>query len=110
MHFQQAFQQAQAINWRRATFLSKGWLADIALKQGNFSEARLLMEEGLQMAQAQGDRCRTAFCMRSLARLDHTQGNLAVAQRWAADAQQLFEQLGMRVEAAETGDLLQQLG
>ena len=109
-HFQQAFQQAQAINWRRATFLSKGWLADIALKQGNFSEARLLMEEGLQMAQAQGDRCRTAFCMRSLARLDHTQGNLAVAQRWAADAQQLFEQLGMRVEAAETGDLLQQLG
>ncbi|HEY9627003.1 MAG TPA: tetratricopeptide repeat protein [Coleofasciculaceae cyanobacterium] len=106
-HFQQALQQAQSCDWRRVIFLAKDWLADIALKQGNLSEARLLMEAGLQMAQAHEDRCRTAFCMRSLARLEQVQGDRAPAYRWAAEAKQLFEQLGMQIEARETAELLQ---
>jgi tetratricopeptide (TPR) repeat protein len=109
VHFQQALHQAQDINWRRVIFLAKDWLADIALKQGEISEARLLMEVGLQMAQEHGDRCRTAFCMRSLARLEQFLDNQVTARRWAEEARQLFEQLGMRVEAVETLELLQQL-
>ncbi|HEY9639380.1 MAG TPA: NB-ARC domain-containing protein [Coleofasciculaceae cyanobacterium] len=109
VHFQQALCQAQAINWQRVIFLTKDWLADVALKQGNLSEARLLMEAGLQVAQAHNDRCRTAFCMRSLARLEQSLNNPVTARRWAEEARQLFEQLGMRVEVVETLELLQQL-
>ena len=108
-YFHQALHQAEAINWRRVIFLAKDWLADLALKQGEFLEARSLMEAGLQMAQAQNDRCRTAFCMRSLARLEQTQGNRSLAWRWAEDSRQLFEQLGMQVEAGETIELLQKV-
>ncbi|MBW4659059.1 MAG: ATP-binding protein [Drouetiella hepatica Uher 2000/2452] len=109
VHFQQALCQAEAIDWRRVIFLTKDWLADVALKQGNFSEARLLMEAGLQVAQENDDDCRSAFCMRSLACLEQTQGDRSVAHRWAEEARQLFEQLGMQVEAEETSELLQKL-
>ncbi|HEY9695950.1 MAG TPA: NB-ARC domain-containing protein [Trichocoleus sp.] len=109
-YFRQVLHQAEALDWRRVIFLAKDWLADIALKQGNLAEARQLMLAGLQVAQAHHDACRTAFCMRSMARLEQIQGNRAVARNWAEDAKRLFEQLGMRAEAGETIELLQQFG
>lgn len=109
VHFQQALDQAEAIDWRRVVFLAKDWLADVALKQGDLSEARLLMEAGLKMAQDNKDACRTAFCMRSLARLEQIQGNQLAAHDWAETARQLFDHVGMQTEAAETIELLHQL-
>lgn len=105
-HFQQALQQAQAIDWRRVIFLTKDWLADIALKQGNVADARVWMEEGLQVAEESGDRCRMAFCMRSLARLEQSQGQATQAHHWATEALSIFAQLGMLPEAQETTELL----
>ena len=107
--FQQALVQADHLNWQRAKFLTKDWLADIAIQQQHFSEAQHLLEEGLQVAEANQDECRVAFCERSLARLEKARGNGAIAQHWATTAQQRFEELGMLIEAKETAVLLQTL-
>lgn len=105
--FQQVLKQAQEIDWRRAIFLAKGWLADTAIQQGNFEQAQFLLEEGLQIAKENRDQCRAAFCQRSLACLESARGNGAIAHRWAKQAKQSFEYLGMLAEARETDDLLQ---
>lgn len=107
--FQQVLQQAEAMGWQRAIFLARDWLADIAIQQGNFNEAQSLLAEGLWVAEANRDQCRAAFCQRSLARLEKSLGNRAIAYRWAEAAKQGFEQLGMVAEAEETTALLQTL-
>lgn len=108
-HFLQVLSRAEALNWQRAIFLTKDWLADIAIHQRNFDQAQQWLEEGLQAAQAHQDECRIAFCQRSLARLETARGNGAIAQQWATSAKQRFEQLGMVTEARETEALLQPL-
>jgi LuxR family glucitol operon transcriptional activator len=107
--FQQVLYQAQQLQWQRAIFLAKDWLADIAIHQRQFTLAQHWIEEGLQMAQANQDTCRIAFCQRSFARLEQARRNQSIAQRWAAEAQQGFESLGMLTEAQETAELLQTL-
>jgi len=107
--FQQVLVQAEDLNWQRAMFLAKDWLADIAIQQRHFSEAQHLLEEGLQVAVVNQDECRVAFCERSLARLEKARGNGAIAQHWATTAKQRFEGLGMVTEAKETAVLLQTL-
>jgi LuxR family glucitol operon transcriptional activator len=105
--FQQIADQAQKIGWQRALFLAKDFLADIAIKQGNLGEAKQLLTEGLQVAEAQQDWCSRAYTKRSLAQLEQKQGRLKVAQRWATEAKEEFETLGMIPEAQETQALLQ---
>src|SRR6478672_101718 len=73
--FQQVLAQAEGLEWQRAQFLAKDWLADIAIQQQDFSAAQHLLEEGLQVATANQDACRVAFCERSLARLEKARGN-----------------------------------
>lgn len=107
--FQEVLHQAEAVRWQRAIFLAKDWLADIAIQQGNLDEAETVFQEGLQVAQANQDCCRAAFCKRSLAHLEQVRGNQIMAQQWAEEAQQNFEQLGMVLEANETAELLQRL-
>lgn len=107
--FQQVLTEAEQCNWQRATFLAKAWLADIAIQKQHFHEAQHLLEEGLHVATVNQDGCRVAFCQRSLARLETARGNRDAAHRWAMDAKQHFEQLGMRTEARETEILLQAL-
>ncbi|MEP0871272.1 ATP-binding protein [Trichocoleus desertorum AS-A10] len=107
--FQQVLAQAEYLDWQRAKFLAKDWLADIAIQQQHFSEAQHLLEEGLQAATTNQDTCRVAFCERSLARLEKARGNGAIAQHWAATAKHRFEELGMLTEAKETAVLLQTL-
>lgn len=107
--FQQVLHRAEALQWQRAIFLAKAWLADIAIQQRNLDEAEAVFQEGLQVAEANQDECRAAFCRRSLARLEQARGNRHLAHQWAQSAWQGFEQLGMLTEAQETFDLLQTL-
>ncbi len=109
VHFEQVLEQAEATDWRRAVFLAKDWLADIAIQQDKLSEAQSLLAEGLRVAEANRDSCRAAFCKRSLAHLEKKLGNGAIAFRWAEEAKQSFEQLGMISEVEETLALLQTL-
>lgn len=104
--FQQIADQAQTIGWQRAIFLAKDFLADIAIQQGNLHQAEQLLTEGLGVAQANQDQCSQAYTKRSLAQLEQKRGNLTKAYRWATEAREEFESLGMIPEAIETQALL----
>ncbi|MBD2775244.1 AAA family ATPase [Iningainema tapete] len=107
--FQEALELAQSMDWRRAIFCTQNWLADIAIKQGRLDEADRLLKQGLRVAEANGDKCRSAFCQRSLSSLAKAQGNLVSARSWAYAAVENFEKLGMLPEVEETQILLQTL-
>ncbi|MDF5721409.1 MAG: RNA polymerase subunit sigma-24, partial [Rhizonema sp. PD37] len=107
--FQQALEYAQSIDWRRGIFCTQNWLAEIAIQEGALDEAERLLTEGLRVAEANGDKSRTAFCQRSLSNLAKAQGNLVEARRWAIAALHNFERLGMLPEVEETQILLQVL-
>ncbi len=104
--FQQVFQQAQLIGWRRASFLAKDFLADIAIKQGKLKQAQNYLAEILQIAEDNHDKCSRAYSKRSLARLERKRGNLNIAERWINEAMTDFETLGMKTEALEAQALL----
>jgi LuxR family glucitol operon transcriptional activator len=87
--------------------LAKDFLADIAIQQGELDKAQQLLAEGLQVVQAQGDRCSEAYIKRSLAKLEQKRGYLSKARRWATEAKEEFERLGMIPEARETQALFQ---
>lgn len=109
MQFQRVLEQAEVVQWQRAIFLAKSWLADIAIQQRNLEEAESVFQEGLQAAEVNRDECRAAFCKRSLARLEQARGNEATARQWAEAAKQGFERVGMLTEMQETIELLQAL-
>ena len=105
--FKHIFQQAQLIGWRRATFLAKDFLADIAIKQGKLKQAQNYLTEVLQVAEENQDKCSRAYTKRSLGRLEKKRGNLNVAERWINEAMTDFENLGMNTEALEAQALLE---
>jgi hypothetical protein len=104
--FQQVLQPAEALRWQRAFFLAKNWLADIAIQQGELDKAQQLLNEGLQVAEANQDECRAAFCKRSLARLEEARENWTIAHHWATAAKESFERLGMIPDVRETEEVL----
>ncbi|MGF1672170.1 MAG: hypothetical protein ACFCUV_00600, partial [Rivularia sp. (in: cyanobacteria)] len=105
--FKQIFEQAQLINWRRASFLAKDFLADIAIKQGKLNQAQNYLTELLQIAESNQDKCSRAYTKRSLASLEEKLGNLNIAKRWVNEAIKDFETLGMHRELTESQELLQ---
>jgi LuxR family glucitol operon transcriptional activator len=107
--FEEALKYAQEISWLRAIFCTQNWLAEIAIVKGQLDKAEQLLTEGLRVAEANVDKCRIAFCKRSLSNLAKAQGNLVEARNCAIAALGNFEKLGMLLEAQETQALLQLL-
>ncbi|NJO30280.1 MAG: tetratricopeptide repeat protein [Richelia sp. SL_2_1] len=107
--FEKALKYAQEINWLRAIFCTQNWLAEIAIVKGQLDKAEQLLTEGLRVAEANVDKCRIAFCKRSLSNLAKAQGNLVEARDYAIAALGNFEKLGMLLEVEETQVLLQLL-
>jgi LuxR family glucitol operon transcriptional activator len=105
--FKQIFNQAQVIGWRRASFLAKDFLADIAIKEGQLNLAQNYLAELLQVAEQNHDKCSRAYTKRSLARLERKLGNFNIAKRWINEAMTDFETLGMNTEVKEAQALLQ---
>ena len=104
--FQQTLERAQSIDWKRAIYLTRNWLADIAIKRGELDKAEQLLREGLRVAEVNKDKCRAAFCLRSLARLEISRENWRDAFYLATNAQHYFINLGMTIEANETQELI----
>lgn len=101
---------AQTIGWQRAVIYAQNWLADIAIARNNLGEAERLLRMGLPVAERNKDKRRTAFYKCSFARLERARGNLAQARRWAEEALDGFDRLGMEKETGEMRDLLAELG
>ncbi|MGB8689402.1 MAG: tetratricopeptide repeat protein [Microcoleus sp.] len=98
IYYQETLKKSQEIGWERGIALAKNWLGDIAVEQENFDEARLLLEESLQIAQRNQDRSREAYCKESLAFLENKQKDLTAANHWANLAIEDFTALGMLPE------------
>jgi LuxR family glucitol operon transcriptional activator len=104
-YYQQVVEHATEIGWQRAVNYAQNWLADIAIVQGALSEAEGLLKTGLTVAATNKDQRRTAFYKRSYAHLARARGDKAAMRRWAAEARDEFDRLGMQPEMQEMYDL-----
>ncbi len=107
--FRRTMEYAHSIGWQRATIYAQNWLADIAIVQGRFDEAAGLLQTGLLVSERNKDKRRVAYYKRSFSLLRYKQGNKDEACRWAKEAYDGFERLGMQLEAEEMYALLQEL-
>lgn len=105
--FTTVLELARSLSWQRAEFLSKDWLAHVAIEEGNFDEAECLLLECLAVAREKKDNCRIAFCQRAIAKLEFRRSNKTTAMRLAREALAIFLDLGMITEAQETQELLE---
>lgn len=93
--YARALQRAETLGWQRATAYIKGWLAAVAIAQGEWAEAETLLKfVWLQASEHQDKRC-LSFCETYWALLEQQRGNLTAAENWTASARAGFEQLEM---------------
>ncbi|MEW6498861.1 MAG: RNA polymerase subunit sigma-24, partial [Cyanobacteriota bacterium] len=100
--YSSALEQARLAQWQQVEVYCLNWLADIALEgKGNYEEAEQLLAQSWPIAQQRKDRRSITFHQRSWANLEKMRGNISEFQRWATQAKQGFESLGMLAEARE---------
>jgi MalT-like TPR region/NB-ARC domain len=104
--YQTALDLALEIQWQRYTNYTRGWLADIAIIEGDFTKAEKLLMTGFIAAERNHDRQRIAFFERCYARLEFAKGNLERSQEWGVKAKEGFRRLGMRSEMADMENFL----
>lgn len=107
--FQQVIQAGEKISWQRAVLYAQNYLADIATNQDDLKNAERLLQTGLPVVERNKDKRRTAFYKRSFARLEQARGNTTESLRWAAEALDGFDRLGMQPEAEEMRQLIESL-
>lgn len=105
--YQKALQQARKIAWQRLEILIQNWLADIAIEQGNLTEAQQILEQGLPVAERNQETYSIAFHQRSFAHLFQRKGDLEKGRHWTEQAANSFESLRMIPEAREMRNLLE---
>jgi pentatricopeptide repeat protein len=103
--FQEIIERGLVINWQRAIVYAQNWLADIAIARGELDEAERLLQVGLPVAERNKDKRRTAFYRRSFAHLARARGDKVAMRRWAGEARDGFDRLGMQPEMREMYDL-----
>jgi LuxR family glucitol operon transcriptional activator len=108
--FRAAVEWAQTTNWQRTIIYAQNYLANIAIVQGRPGEAESLLKIGLTESSRNKDKRFTAHYMHSFARLYKARGDIGEAHKWAIEALDGFERLGMQREVEEVKELLQTLG
>ena len=107
--YQQALEQAQLAQWQQVEVYILNWLADVALVgERNLDEAERLLNRSMPIALVSKDKRSIAFHKRSWAHLESLKGNFAEFQRWAIEAKESFESLGMLAEAQEMQSWLEE--
>jgi LuxR family glucitol operon transcriptional activator len=104
--YQAALDLALKIQWQRYTNYTRGWLADIAIIEGDFPKAEKLLMTGFIAAERNHDRQRIAFFERCHAKLELAKGNLERSQECGIKAKESFYRLGMKLEMAQMEDFL----
>jgi LuxR family glucitol operon transcriptional activator len=100
-HFERAVAQAQQIDWQRVVQRSQHWLAEIALRQGDLTTARDILNRGLAIAQTSPDLYQQACYQRSLAQVAQSGGDRQLAVDWGNQALQNFKNLNLAAEIEE---------
>jgi len=109
MYFREVLECAQMIGRQRSIISSQNYLANIAIAQDRLDEAEGLLQTGLTVCERNKDKRRTAYFKCSFAHLYRKLGNLGEARRWAKEAFDGFERLGMQLEMEEMHALQQEM-
>lgn len=104
---QKVIEKGQMINWQRAIIYAQNHLADIAIAQGDLSEAESLLRTGLPVTERNHDKRRIALYKSSYAHLARARGDVLKVRRWALEAADGFERLGMQPELEEMRQLIE---
>ena len=107
--YKEGYKYAKQGKWHRAVYFFKNRLADIAIMQGNISEAKNLLENGVEMARSRKDRRAIALYNSTYARLEKKQNNHSQSAQYAQDALKEFNNLGMQREAKQMKQLLTEI-
>jgi LuxR family glucitol operon transcriptional activator len=107
--YESALELALKIEWQRYTNYTRGWLADIAIIEGDFAGAENLLMTGFIAADRNHDRQRIAFFERCYARLELAKGNIEKSREWGVKAKEGYQRLGMQVEFAQMEEFLMAL-
>jgi len=107
--FTRAMEQASDFGWQWLANYARNYLADIAINQGNYEEAELLLEPGLTMVERNKEKRCISNYKRSFAYLRQKQGKLDEALVWAQQAREGFEGLGVTREVQKMERLIQDL-
>ncbi|MBF2085055.1 tetratricopeptide repeat protein, partial [Thermoleptolyngbya sp. C42_A2020_037] len=100
-HFGRAAEQARQIDWQRVVQRSQHWLAEIALRQGDLTTAKDILNRGLAIAQTSPDLYQQACYQRSLAQVAQAGGDRQLAVDWGNQALQNFKNLNLAAEIEE---------
>lgn len=98
----------EARNWERLEAYHLNYMGDIALKQSRYDDARRYYNRGYAIVKKRDTR-RRAFLELSLAHLEEATCDLKRALRWAEEAEQHFNFLGMNREKLEAATLAAKL-
>jgi tetratricopeptide (TPR) repeat protein len=104
--FKEIMGKATAIGWQRVGIFAQTHLANIAAAQDRLEEAEALLQANLLVSK---DKRLAAFHKHTFAYFYQKMGKPEEARHLAKEARDGFERLGMRQEAKETDELLQQL-
>ncbi|NET37699.1 MAG: ATP-binding protein [Cyanothece sp. SIO1E1] len=103
--YEEIIQRAEAIGWRRRKYATQIWLADIEMRKGNLKAAEKLLKTGLPVAKRNNAKETIAHYQSSFARLEKVRGNVEEACKWATQAIEGFDRLGMIPEVKEMRSL-----
>lgn len=99
--YNQALELSKVAEWKQVEVYALNWLADIAIEQRNLDEAERLLNLSQPIALDNLDKRSIAFHKCSWAKLEKLRGNTTESQRWATEAKDWFERLGMLSEVKQ---------
>jgi hypothetical protein len=97
--------EATEINWKRMVCYAHYMLAELSIKEQNFTEARKHLISGIRIAVYNKNKRRYAYYMLSFAKVEKEIGKRKTVQKQAGDALKTFQQLGMEQEAKQVQEL-----
>ncbi|MBU7587347.1 MAG: ATP-binding protein [Nostoc sp. TH1S01] len=104
--FQEVMECAKKINWYRVINSAQNWLADIAIDQGDRDGAQQLLTKGIIVADSSKNKRRLARYQRSQAKWEKKWGSADRSDKFAREAMDTFEHLGMIKDVEEMQLLL----
>jgi hypothetical protein len=107
--FQDVLLETQEIGWERFVNYTQSWLGKILIDEGNFREAKEILEEGLSVAIKNRDTRRIAYFQKNLSILHDKCGNSKEAEEFAHHALRNFEREDLKRDAQEMSELLMSL-
>jgi LuxR family glucitol operon transcriptional activator len=101
--------EAEMSGWQRSIVHAQNWLAYTALLQKNFALSHQYLSTGWPIASRIKEKRLMAYFERNFAYYYRETGDRAIALKWAEDALDLFERLGMPPDTREMQTLMENI-